>query len=266
MEGCLKQVVDGVEMSTLPNLPLDVRQLLRRFVTEVRVLFGASLEGVVLYGSAARGDFLPGRSNVNLLVLLNKHEFGVLQRYGRIHRRFAREKFIVPLLITEQELRDTADLFPLEYLEIKEHHVLLSGRDPFAELRLDQRHLRLQCEQELHGNLLRLRQRFVEGGSRPDAVLILLPLSVASLLPCLRGLLVTLGVAPRAAAEDQIQDVQTKLGVDLAAFLEAVRLKRGLISPGLAEAPRLFERYLAAFQALVERVDQLRAQGRGEQA
>jgi hypothetical protein len=105
----------------------------------------------------------------------------------------------------------------------------------------------------------------VEGGSRPDAALILLPLSVTALLPCLRGLLVTLDVAPRASAEDLLQDVQARLGVEVGAFLEAVRLKRGLISPGLVEAPRLFERYLAAFQALVDRVDQLRLQGQAEQ-
>ena len=54
----------------LQGLPTEIRQTLRSFVADVSKLFGSSLDGVILYGSAARGEYLPGRSNLNLLMVL----------------------------------------------------------------------------------------------------------------------------------------------------------------------------------------------------
>ena len=234
----------------------EIRPLLRSYVKAVKTVFGSSLDGVILYGSVARGDFLPGRSNINLVLLLVRHDVALLQAYAKTHRRWAKEHVVVPLFITASELQHSAHLFPLEYLEIKECHLLLDGRDPFLDLRIDLVHLRVQCQQELHGNLLRLRQRFVEGGGKPEAVGMLLPLSVTSLVSCLRGLFATMGVPAKQPNEDVLQAVQVHLGIDPRALLEAWRLKRGLISPGTAEVPRLFERYVSTLETLVERVEQ----------
>jgi len=244
------------------GLPLDVRETLRSFLTDVTDLFGPSLEAVILYGSAAHGDYRPGRSNINLLLLLSKHDIGVLQRYGKEHHRWSKEQIVVPLFLTEQELRSSADLFPLEYLEIKEQHVLLAGRDPFPALAIDLRNLLVQCEQEIRGNLLRLRQRFVEGAGKPEGAAILLPLSFTALLPCLRGLCRLLKIPIPRMTDALLESLQPSMGLDPVAFHDVLHLKRGLISPGSLEMPRLFERYVSSLQTLIERVEQLKAQGR----
>jgi hypothetical protein len=250
MEGALGQV------------PEDVRRTLRSYLADVTKVFGPEVEAVILYGSAARGDYLPGRSNVNLLILLKRQDGALLREYAKVHRRWKDEGIVVPLFLTGAELQASADVFPLEYLDIKEQHVLLAGRDPFAEVKVDARTQRLQCEQELRGNLLRLRQRFVEGGGEPEAVVILLSLSLTALLPCLRGLLRLTGRPMPTSSEELLRSLQSDLAVDAVAFLEALSLKRGLISPGPLEIPRLFERYLAGLQSLIERVARLKAEGR----
>lgn len=244
------------------DLPLEVRQTLRAYLTEVTGIFGPTLEAVILYGSAARGDFLPGRSNLNLLLLLSAHNTEALERYGKVHRRWNREHIVVPLILTQEELQSSLELFPLEYLEIKEHHVLLAGRDPFPDLDVSTRNLRLECEQELRGNLLRLRQRFVEGAGKPEAAGMLLPLSLTSLLPCLRGLIRLLGYPVPGAAEALLNDLRARLGVDLTALQDVLNLKRGLMTPGPLEIPRLFERYVSAIQTLIEKVEELKKQGK----
>jgi hypothetical protein len=50
-----------------------------------------------------------------------------------------------------------------------------------------------------------------------------------------------------------VKEVQQHWGVDCAAFQDVLHLKRGTISPGPAELPRLFERYAAALQSLIEK-------------
>ena len=235
------------------EVPAEVREVLRDYLPQVTKLFGTTLEAVVLYGSAAGGEYLPGRSNINLLLLLSRHEGTELQQYAVLHQRWQKERIVVPLFLTQAELRSSLDLFPLEYLEIQEQHILLTGSDPFPSLTIDLRNLRLQCEQEMRGNLLRLRQRFVEGGGMTEAIGILLPLSLTALLPCLRGLLRLSGRPAERSADAVLKAVQNESGIDTMAFQEVLTLKRGIISPGPMEMPRLFERYTAALQALIDK-------------
>ncbi len=244
------------------DLPLEVRQTLRAYLADVSGIFGSTLQAVILYGSAARGDFLPGRSNLNLLLLLSAHDTEALGRYGKVHRRWNREHIVVPLMLTQEELQSSLDLFPLEYLEIKEHHVLLAGRDPFPDLDVPTRNLRLECEQELRGNLLRLRQRFVEGAGKPEAAAMLLPLSLTALLPCVRGLFRLLGYPVPMIAEALVNDLRARFGVNVTALLDVLNLKRGLMTPGPLEIPRLFERYALSIEKLIEKVEELKTKGK----
>jgi len=235
----------------MPEIPETIRETLRTYLAQVQKLFGNALEAVILYGSAAGGEHLPGKSNINLLILLAKQDTELLKQYAALHKRWQKEQIVVPLFLTQAEMKSSPELFPLEYLEIQEQHVLLAGRDPFPELRIDGRNLRLQCEQELRGNLLRLRQRFVEGGASTEAITILLPLSLTALMPCLRGLLRAKERPAERSADKVLQAVEKEFGIDTAAFHDVLQLKRGIIGPGPAEAPRLFDRYSAALQALV---------------
>jgi predicted nucleotidyltransferase len=251
-------VIDSMSES----LPEDVRQTLRDYVGRVTNLYGPSLQAIVLYGSAARGDYLPGRSNLNLLVLLTKSDVSLLQNYTNIHKRFKREQIAVPLFLSEEELRTSVSLFPMEYTDIASFHHVLAGRDPFIGLTIDGRHLGVQCEQEIRGNLLRLRQRFVEGSATVEAMAMLLPLSLTALLACLRVVLRELRVTVPRTTDGVLSTLHSAAGIDAMVLQEVWNLKRGVISPGPAEFPRLFERYLSTLDAVAARIGQLRAEGR----
>ncbi len=238
----------------MPEIPETVRETLRPYLAQVQKLFGNALDAVILYGSAAGGEYLPGKSNINLLFLLAKQDAELLRQYAALHKRWQKEQIVVPLFLTQAELKSSLDVFPLEYLEIQDQHVLLAGRDPFPELRIGLKNLRLQCEQDLRGNLLRLRQRFVEGGASTEAITILLPLSCTALMPCLRGLLRVKERPVERSSDGVLQAVEKEFGIDTSAFHDVLNLKRGIISPGPAEAPRLFDRYSAALQSLVEKL------------
>ena len=252
----------SLTVPVLEALPEDVRETLHDYVARMTNQYGPSLQAILLYGSAARGDYLPGRSNLNLLVLLTTCDVSHLQAYTNIHKRFKKEQIPVPLLLTEDDLRASATTFPLEYTDIAAFHHVLTGRDPFVGLSIDAGHVGMRCEQEVRGNVLRLRQRVVEGSATMEAMAILLPLSLTSLLACLRGLLRELQETVPRTMDHVLSELQSSLGMEATALQEVWNLKRGVISPGPAEFPRLFERYLSSLQAIAMRIAQLRAEGR----
>lgn len=233
------------------GLPTETQATLRSYVKDTGAIFGPLLDGMILYGSAVRGEFLPGRSNLNVLVLLTSHEREALKRYARAHKKWAREQIVVPLFLTESELHASVPSFPLEYGEIQEQHRLLAGRDPFIGLHVDTANLGFEIRQNVRSNLVRLRQRFVEGGGTEEAMTILLPLSLTAILPSLRGLHRLAQRATSAHAEALIQDLQDRTGIDCSGFRDVLNLKRGLMTPGPVELPRLFDRYTASLEALM---------------
>ena len=241
----------------IEGLPSDIQKLLQAYVKEVKGKFGEQLEGMLLYGSAVRGEFIPGRSNLNILLLVSSYDSAVLKQYIALHRQWSKEQIVVPLFLTEEELHLSAAVFPLEFLEIQEQHRVLGGRDPFIGFHVKIDRLREAVVQGLMSHLLRLRQRYVEGGGSNEATTILLPLSITSTIPLLRGVQRLLGRPVLSHSDAVIKDVAEQLHLDLQGMLDALLLKRGQISPGPQEAPRLFDRYLQASTLLTRAVEPL---------
>jgi len=251
----------GTTERVIEGLPDEIQKMLRTYVKDVKGVFGEQLEGMLLYGSAVRGEFLPGRSNLNILLLVSSYDSAVLKKYGALHRHWGKEQIVVPLFLTEEELHTSAAVFPLEFLEIQEQHRVLGGRDPFIGFHVKTDRLRETVVQGVTSHLLRLRQRYVEGGGSDDATTILLPLSITSIVPVLRGVQRLLGRPVLSHSDAVIKDVAEQLKLDLQGLLDALLLKRGQISPGTREVPRLFDRYLQAATMLTRAVAQLLQQG-----
>ena len=251
----------GTTERVIEGLPDEIQKLLQTYVKDVKGVFGEQLEGMLLYGSAVRGEFLPGRSNLNILLLVSSYDSAVLKRYSALHRHWSKEQIVVPLFLTEEELHTSAAVFPLEFLEIQEQHRVLGGRDPFIGFHVKTDRLRETVVQGVTSHLLRLRQRYVEGGGSDDATTILLPLSITSIVPVLRGVQRLLGRPVLSHSDAVIKDVAEQLKLDLQGLLDALLLKRGQISPGTREVPRLFDRYLQAATMLTRAVAQLLQQG-----
>lgn len=239
----------------IEGLPEETQKLLQAYTKDVKGTFGDQLEGLLIYGSAVRGEFLPGRSNLNLLLVVTGYDAAMLKRYQPVHKRWSKEGVITPLFLTDHEIRTSSALFPLEFLEIQEHHRVLGGRDPFVGFHVEVTRIGDAVRQGLAGHVLRLRQRFAESSGANEAVMILLPLAITSTVPLLRGIQRMRGWPVLTQSDAVIKDVADRLQLDLTGFHDALMLKRGIISPGPSEIPRVFDRYLKAAMELSEAIN-----------
>ena len=252
--------------SNLPwlNFPEEVHERLEQYVAQINKDWQADLEGLFLFGSAARGDFVVGRSNLNILLLVRQLTVEILQRAEHLHRVWGKHQFIAPLMMTLEDLRRASHLFPLEFLQMKNHHVLLAGRDPFLELPVDDKQLKEQCEQEVMANLLRLRQRFVEGEGKSEAIRALLIMSITAIIPCLRGLCWIRGHSSTGTDREVLDQLPQSLQFESTVLLEVLQMKRGLSSPGSFEWIKLYQRYLQALESLCKRIENIQQESKKE--
>jgi len=244
------------------DLPEDVQDLLTRYAAQIKEDWSADLGGLLLFGSASRGDFITGRSNLNMLLLVRCLSVDLLKRAGQLHKKWGKHQIVAPLLMTEDDLDRCGRLFPLEFLQMTQHHVVLAGHDPFVEFQIDRDQLAWQCEQELVANLLRLRQRFIEGAGRIEAIQALLILSITAVLPCIRGLLHIMEQPSKAKDIEILEGLPATFQFDSTIFLEILHIKRGLSSPGSLEWTNVYSRYLQNLELFSKRIQKIRQEGR----
>jgi len=130
--------------------------------------------------------------------------------------------------LTDQEWRASADAFPIEYEDIRAHHRVLAGRDPWRGITVQRDHVRRQLEQELMGKLMHLRQAYVAHWNHPTRLAEVARGARAGFLTMLRAVLRLAGRTPPADSAALVRDAAALIGfapdglTEPAAYLDAV--------------------------------------------
>ena len=213
----------------------------------------SGLRSVVLYGSAAAGDHIAGRSDYNVLVVADRLGVAELDAISRPASAWARAGNRPPLLFTREELAASADSFPIELLDMQQSRRVLFGEDPLADVTVRPECLRLELERDLKAKLLQVRERYVLTRGRPAAVAALMASSASSFLAlCRAALRLYAGDAP-ARKLDAATALAQRIGFDPDVFTLVHEMKEGRRKP--REAAARFGEYLNVIEQIVDAVD-----------
>ena len=231
---------------------MSVEELVQR----LRAVYGEGLACVAIYGSAARGEQISPRENVNVLVLVDAIDMARLAREAPVARDWQKVGNPPPLTLTLQEWRSSADIFPMEYADILAHHRVVFGSLPSEGIAVRRQDLRVQLEHEAMSKLLRLRHQVLAEGTEPVAMIGIMADSVPVIAALLRAALRCAGEEPPARTADVIDRVQQRIGLDVQPFRAALQHVRGERPIAKQEALLLMDEYLGAVAALASWADE----------
>lgn len=231
------------------------RERAERFAEEMRTAYGAELASVVLYGSAARGEYRPGVSDLNVLVLVREVSPASLRRASHAARAWVAEGNPPPLMMSTDEWRGSADVWAIELADMRDAHLTVAGADPFEGIDIRLEDLRMQCERELKGKQIQLRERYLLFAGEPAELGELLARSFSTFLVLFRTVLRLGGDPGERDAESVVRRLAERAGFDPAPLLEIHRARSGgeKLRPQ-ADAPVVVG-YLDAVSRVVEYVD-----------
>ncbi len=135
-----------------------MEELLHAWLQELKQVLGDNLSGVILYGSAARDEYIAANSDLNIMLIFGNIDLEQLIKIGEITRKQLRRQLVHLIFWTEAELTNAWDVFPLEFEDITASHKCLYGKDPFLHRTVEKKHIRYQIEFELRSKLLRIRE------------------------------------------------------------------------------------------------------------
>jgi len=229
--------------------------VLDEFVAKLKGVAGANLDSVVLYGSAAAGDYQHGFSDFNVLCLVHKLDAGALAALRPAIAWWREKGQPSPRVFTLDELKRSADVFAIELLDIKARHKVLAGTDHFAGLNVPMDLHRIEVERELRTNVIRLRELYLAAGNDPKKHLALMSESLSSFATLFRHALIALGHAAPETKREIFHVLGTHLGFSAGPFIAVLEAREDKHKAAALNVAETFRGFLDGITRVADEVD-----------
>jgi hypothetical protein len=237
--------------------PKDPKEIFPEVTEDYRNIFGDDLVSIILYGSATGKDYIPGKSDINFMIVLSEEGLEFLDRAFGIVKKWRKKGVAVPLFLTEIYMETSLDVFPIEYLNFQRDYVVVFGKDILKELTFNPEFIRLQCEREIKGKLLILREAFLETSGKGRALRELIGQSVSAFIAIFEALLYLKGKELPKGRREIIKSTCGTFELNATVFEKLLDIKAEKIKPSDTETMRAFKDYLREIRSLAKLIDAL---------
>ncbi|MBW2033647.1 MAG: hypothetical protein JRI94_08655 [Deltaproteobacteria bacterium] len=238
----------------------DPKEIFTEITEDYNMIFGDDLVSIILYGSATGKDYRPGKSDINFMIVLSESGIEALDRAFDVIKKWQKRNVAIPLFLTEGYVDTSLDVFPIEYLNFQGNYVLVFGKDILKDLAFDPEFIRLQCEREIKGKLLILREAFLETSGKGKALREVIGHSISAFVAIFKALLYMKGQDLPSTKREIVSATAAAFDMDAGVFEKLLDIKDEKVKPGDMEVMGLFKDYLREVRKLTKLVDTLGGQ------
>lgn len=228
---------------------------LGKYCGEIERIYGRNLKSIILYGSAASGDYTKKFSDYNLLIVLEKLGLGELKQISKVTNKWVKLNNPPPLMFTLERINNSLDVFPIEFLDIKDNHKVLYGEDPFKALEVNTANLRLELEHELKSKLIRFRELYILTEGNSSKVAELLVKSSSSFIALFKAVLRLTGDTVPVKKMEAVKLLCGKLNIKVDIFERIQSIRDNPKSAKNIDAEKFAETYIDEINKVIEFVD-----------
>jgi len=241
-------------MAKIPDKPQDIFVPLTQDYLKV---FNKELVSLILYGSAASGHYVKGKSDINLLVVLTSTGMDKLADVLDTVQVWKKSRVAVPLVMTKAFIEKSLDCYPIEFLNMRNRHILIYGENVLEQLNFKPEDLRLQIERELKGKLILLRNGYLESGGNARQLKQLINRSFTAFTSIFNALLYLKQESAPHHRRDTIKEIAKLFTVDAGVFFSCADIKEGIDKLSGKEVEAVFKKYLQEVENICDIVDAL---------
>ncbi len=241
-------------MGKIPEKPEEIFEDL---TNDYKNIFGEDLLSIVLYGSAARGEYVKKKSDINLMIVLTENGLNLLVNALPAVKKWRKAAVAVPLFLTFEYIKSSLDSFPVEFFNIKQSYKVIFGKDFLDEISINKKELRLQLEKEIKGKLIHLREAFFETVDDKRKLEILFSVSLGAFLSMFPTIMYIMNVEIPEKRSELISKSVEILGIDKELFIKLVDIKMGKYKLSKNEGIDIWKKYVEQVRKIAFEIDKL---------
>lgn len=231
--------------------------ILEYYTQEIKNVFGGQLKSIVLYGSKASGEDVKTHSDHNILVIVESISSDKLALLSHATNKWVKAGNPPPMIFTTKELYTSADVFPVEFLDMKDGSKLLAGEDLLSALKVEDPNLKHEIEFDLRSKLLKLRQSYLALHGNNKALRMLLIDSISSFLVIFKHAVALFGRKRPLKKIDSLDILCEVAGLKHDVFKTIYEMKHGNKEALKISPEALMGEYMEGIEKIIEAVDSL---------
>lgn len=241
-------------MAKIPDQPQDIFTPLTQDYLQA---FGKDLVSLMLYGSAAGGSYVKGKSDINILAVLTQEGIDRLEDGFALVKNWRKRNVAVPLVMTKQFIDSSLDSYPIEFLNMKNNSVLIHGENVLESLVFKPEDLRLQIERELKSKIILLREGYLESAGQERFVRQLIGKSLTAFISIFNAMLYLKQASMPRDKNETIKEMNKVFAADAAVFMLCFEIRRGTDKLSGKEVINVFKKYLREVEKSCYTIDGL---------
>lgn len=242
---------------SLDKLKPEASNKVKPFLEEILNSYRERIHSIYITGTAITEDFRERMSDVNCIIVLKKMDLKFLELLAPLGKKYVKRRIAAPLIMTPEYIRNSLDVFPIEFLNFKLIHSAVFGEDILDSIEVSRQDLRRQCERELKVKLIWLRQGYLSSLGDRKLLTDRLVGSITGYIPLFRGIIFLLGGPPPVGQADVISALAKAADINTDVFKRVLRGKREKIKLSLDELNTIFEDYYTVTEKIGKMVDEI---------
>lgn len=244
--------------ANLDKLPRNAAGVLKPFLDELTEVYRDEIVSIFVYGSVTGADYNAKTSDINVAVVLKEISLERLKPILRVVKKGMRNRINAPLFLTPSYIKMSLDAFAMEFMSMKDTRLVIFGEDILADIDVNKEDLRRECEYQLKGKILTIRQAYLEQALSRNRLEKLVKVSLRGLMPVFQSLLkIKTNEAHPKEKEEILCQMSAEFDIDVSAFLDVLRDKKsdGRIAGKTAES--FLSDFLKQLERLAEIIDKM---------
>ncbi len=241
-------------MAKIPDQPQDIFAPLTEDYLKA---FGKDLISLILYGSAAGGAYVKGKSDINILVILTPEGINRLEAGFALVKSWRKRNVAVPLVMTKAFMASSLDAYPIEFFNMKNNSILIHGENVLESLVFKPEDLRLQIERELKGKILLLREGYLESGGSERPVRQLIRKSLTAFVSIFNAMLYLKQAQAPHNKRETIKEMNKVFAIDAAVLMLCFEISQDKDKFSGKEVIDVFKKYLQEVEKACDIIDSL---------
>lgn len=241
----------------LELLPASAVAKIESFIHQLLDLQSENIQGIVVFGSVAGPNYDPKVSDINSAVIVKELSISMLSKNLNILADSKSKRFARPLFLTKEYILSSLDVFPIEFSEIKDNHILLYGEDVFNDIIIDPKNIRLFCEEQVKGKILLIYQSYIDSGGDERLLRKILHDSLNGLLPIFRQLLMIRNILPKTHKRELLEQFCQSFALNPDHIIPLYDDRYGSSVIAVSFVSKYLQDYLHLLTQLSDRIDSL---------
>ncbi len=230
-------------------------------IKELKDIYGKNLVSVILYGENLEQDTenIEFKQNLdqNIIALFEKLDASELKNAIPFIKKWRKTKKSLPVVMSEKEWFCSADIYPVEYTEIKNGYQILYGKNVVEPVKISKPYLRLQCEYEIKNLLVKIRQIYLGNSDNHKFMVKILEETSINLIRILKSALSLFDISVPEDYSEIIQKISEQVEFDGEIFIEILSAKENKRKLAPNKLEKMVDRAINSMDLLYKYIDDL---------